>query len=60
LVADKQLQFQIGDIVAFDPQVIHSVQVPANSPTATFKIYGPADFSSHLQYGLEAGTAYLF
>ncbi|MGA7952044.1 MAG: cupin [Gloeobacterales cyanobacterium] len=60
LVVDKQLQFQTGDIIAFDPQVIHSVQVPANSPTTTFNIYGPADFSSRLEYDLEARTAYLF
>jgi predicted metal-dependent enzyme (double-stranded beta helix superfamily) len=60
LVADKQVQFQTGDIVAFDPQVIHSVQVPASNPTATFNVYGPADFSSRLEYDLEARTAYLF
>jgi hypothetical protein len=60
LVADKQLQLQTGDIVAFTPKVIYSVQIPANSPTATLNIYGPADFSSRLEYGLEAGTAYLF
>jgi predicted metal-dependent enzyme (double-stranded beta helix superfamily) len=60
LVAEKNLQFQTGDIVAFDPYVIHSVQTSANTPTATFNIYGPADFSSRLEYDVEAGTAHLF
>jgi predicted metal-dependent enzyme (double-stranded beta helix superfamily) len=60
LAAEKNLQFQTGDIVAFDPHVIHSVQVPTNSPTATFNIYGPADCSSRLEYDLDAGTAHLF
>jgi predicted metal-dependent enzyme (double-stranded beta helix superfamily) len=60
LAAEKSLQFQAGDVVAFDPYVIHSVQISAHSPTATFNIYGPADFSSRLEYDVEAGTAHLF
>ncbi len=60
LVEEKKLQFQTGDIVAFDPHVIHSVQIPAKTPAATFNIYGPADFSSRLEYELDTGTAHLF
>jgi predicted metal-dependent enzyme (double-stranded beta helix superfamily) len=60
LVTDKHLQFQTGDIVAFDSQVIHSVRVPDNTPTATFNIYGPAELDARLEYDLDDRTAHLF
>jgi predicted metal-dependent enzyme (double-stranded beta helix superfamily) len=59
---EERIRFTLhpGDIVAFDPQTIHSVQALGSLPTTTFNLYGPADYATRLEYDLEARTATQF
>ncbi|WP_218080372.1 cysteine dioxygenase family protein [Anthocerotibacter panamensis] len=60
LVVQQQLEFYPGDIIAFAPEVIHSIRASALSPTATFNIYGPANYTPRFEYDLDAGMAHAF